>query len=143
MKKILTSLVLASLLMGIALPILAADTSIPTTCIMRRDADTVLGGTGCGDAGATLNIDQQYGDQTGAMCCMFGTLLYVVDLVFIIVMILVVIFILLGAFTIMTASGSDEGLKKGRTYIVFALVGVAVALMAKALPYIVRSVIGY
>lgn len=141
MKKILTSLILAGLLIGLALPILAADTAIPTQCNIRRDPSAYF--SDC-PASGNINIDQVYAAGTrGAMCCMFGTILYIVDLIFMAVMIIVVIFILLGAFTIMTASGSEEGIKKGRTYIVFALVGVAVALMAKALPYIIRTVIGY
>jgi|GEM_PF-3011666 len=141
MKKILTSLILGSLLMGVALPVLAAE-AIPETCTIRRDVSAFF--NDCEPAGTEVGIDDEGAEGTrGAMCCLFGTILYVVDLIFMIVMIVVVIFILLGAFTIMTASGSEEGIKKGRTYIVFALVGVAVALMAKALPWILRTIIGY
>lgn len=142
MKKILASFAFLTLLMGLVLPMLAsAQETIPTECTIRGNADTLI--TDCPAAGETVGIDDDYEGTRGAMCCMFGTLLYVVDLIFMIVLIVVVIFILLGAFTLMTASGSAEGVTKGRSYIVFALVGVAVAVMAKALPYIIRTVIGY
>lgn len=144
MKKTLASFAFITLLMGLVLPMFASalGETIPDTCIVRRDVDSLLGTTGC-TAGASVGIGTEYVGARGAMCCMFGTILYVVDLVFMIVLIVVVIFILLGAFTLMTASGSAEGVAKGRGYIVMALVGVAVAVMAKALPYIIRTIIGY
>jgi len=142
MKKILASFAFITLLMGLVLPMfVSAQETLPTTCDIRRDPTSLI--SDCPASGNNIDVDHDYNGTRGAMCCMFGTILYVVDLIFMIVMVVVVIFILLGAFTLMTASGSAEGVAKGRGYIVMALVGVAVAVMAKALPYIIRTIIGY
>jgi len=139
MKKILASFAFITLLMGLVLPMFVS--AQPTTCTIRGDADTVI--AACPAAGVTVDVDHDYLGTRGAMCCMFGTLLYVVDLIFMIVMFVLVVFILFGGFTLMTASGSAEGVAKGRNYIIMALVGVAVAVMARALPFIIRTIIGY
>jgi len=139
MKKILLSLVLVGLLIA---PLLVwAQLAAPTQCNMKRDPTSILGGT-CPLPPAAADFEKDYGGVRGSMCCLFSTIIYIVDWLFMIIMILVVILILLGAFTLITASGSEEGVKKGRNYIVFALVGVAVALLARALPYLIRSIMG-
>jgi len=48
------------------------------------------------------------------------------------------IFVLLGAFSILTAGGSSDKINKGRDYILWAAIGFAVALLAKAVPGIVK-----
>jgi len=136
MKKILLSLALIGLIGMFALPALAQT---PDSCTLKRDP-----GIGSCPVSGNVNYSDAFGveNTTGAMCCLFGTINYIIDWLFMIIMILVVILILLGAFTLVTASGSEEGVKKGRNYIVFALVGVAVALLARALPYLIRSIMG-
>jgi len=142
MKKILLSFALLGLLIGLVIPLLvSAQITTPTSCTMRRAVDGVLG-AGCPAQGGVANFIDEYGDYNGSMCCLFSTLLYVTDMIFLVLMVVVVILILFGAFSIMTAGGSAEGVAKGRSYIVFALVGVAIALLAKALPYIMRSIMG-
>lgn len=140
MKKILLGLVLMSLLVGLVVPMLAFAQA-PTQCNMRRDPDSILGGN-CPAPPGTADFDVDYGGVRGAMCCLFSTILYVVDWLFMALMIVVVILILFGAFTLVTASGSEDGVKRGRDYIIFALIGVAVALLARALPYLIRSIMG-
>jgi len=138
MKKILIGLALAGILI---VPMLALAQAAPDQCIMKADS----GLTGCPAAGSASVYATEYpagSGRTGAMCCLFGTINYIVNWLFMIIMIIVVILILLGAFTLVTAGGSEEGVRKGRNYIVFALVGVAVALLARALPYLIRSIMG-
>jgi len=56
-------------------------------------------------------------------------------------MALAVIMILVSAFYFLTAGGDPEKLKSGRNYLIYALVGVAVALVAFALPLVVRPLL--
>lgn len=70
------------------------------------------------------------------------TVYTVTDWIFVFVVTLVVIFILLGAFSILTAAGTPEKVATGRSYIIYACIGMFVALLAKAIPWIVRNVIG-
>ncbi len=56
--------------------------------------------------------------------------------IFMLLMALAVIFVLYGGFLIIAAGGSEERVLKGRSYIMWALVGFAVAILAKALPMI-------
>ncbi len=140
MKK--TLLVLA--LIGILIVPMLALAQAPQSCTVRNasDVNNVLSGAGAACIDGATNYDATYGGVNGAQCCLFSTILNVVNWLFMAIMIIVVILILLGAFTLITASGSEEGVKKGRNYIVFALVGVAVALLARALPYLIRSIMG-
>ena len=149
MKKILFSLALLGMIVGIAAPLMVSAqlSSSPTECTMRRDVNDFLGsGAACPAAGNTSEYDQEYGSGSnvlsGAMCCLFSTILYVIDWLFMIIMVIVVVLILMGAFTLMTSGGSEEGVSKGRNYIIYALIGVAVALLSRAMPYLIRSLIG-
>jgi hypothetical protein len=149
MKKILFSLALLGMIVGISAPLMASAqmSSAPTECTMRREVNDFLGtGAACPSAGTVAEYDQNYGtppnELSGAMCCLFSTILYVIDWLFMILMVIVVVLILMGAFTLMTSGGSEEGVAKGRNYIIYALIGVAVALLSRALPYLIRSFIG-
>ena len=70
------------------------------------------------------------------------TVYTVTDWIFVGVVTLVVIFILWGAFNLLTAAGNPEKIKTGRDLIIFASIGMLVALLAKAIPWIVRNVLG-
>ncbi len=150
MKKVLTALVLVSLLAILAAPMLAsAAETIPTTiekCTMRHE----LTGTNWTDRGITcaskstecLFNDPVNPTRTCGVCCIMDTVYTVTDWIFVFVVTLVVIFILLGAFSILTAAGTPEKVATGRSYIIYACIGMFVALLAKAIPWIVRNVIG-
>ena len=143
MKKAL--LILA--LVGLIAPTLAlAQMDAPDSCIIRSDPSDMIPQCSsigqCAQVGQECDYEDEHAGVTGAMCCLFSTINYIVNWLFMVIMILVVILILIGAFTLITASGSEEGVAKGRNYIVFALIGVAVALLARALPYLIRSIMG-
>lgn len=140
MKKAL--LVLA--LIGLMAPTLALAQldDAPDSCIIKAEPGIANCPSDCDAVGDDCDYDDTNAGVTGAMCCLFSTINYVVNWLFMAIMIIVVILILVGAFTLITASGSEEGVAKGRNYIVFALIGVAVALLARALPYLIRSIMG-
>jgi hypothetical protein len=60
-----------------------------------------------------------------------------------ILMVIAVIMIVWGGFTYLTAAGDPEKAGKAKTIIVYALVGIAIALFAKALPSIIKSIMGF
>ena len=66
----------------------------------------------------------------------------VINWVFVILMIVSGLFIIWGAFTLVTAAGAPDKVSSGRNYIIYALIGLAVALLAKALPSIVEALLG-
>lgn len=53
-----------------------------------------------------------------------------------------VIMILFAAFNFLTAAGNEDKIKSARNYLIFALVGVAVALLAFALPAVIGPLLG-
>ena len=63
----------------------------------------------------------------------------VINWVFTIVMFLAVLFIILAAFFYITAAGNPETIGKGKTMLIYALVGIAVALLARGLPILIQA----
>ena len=55
--------------------------------------------------------------------------------------IIVAIFIIVGAFQMLTAAGDPEKFKKGQKTIVYAVIGFAVALLAKGISAIIERVL--
>lgn len=131
MRKILSALSLAALL----LPMVALGqiTTPPQTCTLGRDLSSVS--PACTN-GATVSIDD-YG-----MCCLLNTISNVTDWIFVILVAVAAVFVILGGVNIVTAGGSPEKVAAGRNYIMYAAVGLLVALLARAVPSIVRLVAG-
>ncbi len=145
MKKI----VLALALIGLVVPLIILAQA-PQQCTIRVNPDQVLGGTGVADCGAVGDVceyaaDKGVGDNTvsGATCCIFSSLLFAVRWISVFLAVVVTLLIVMGAFTITTSGGDAEKVKSGRDYIVYALVGLAAALLAFALPYIIREIMGF
>jgi hypothetical protein len=131
MRKIISALVLVSFSI---LPILAfAQIEAPKTCTLKRDLTDI--NAACTN-GATVDIEK-YG-----MCCLVNTIYSVTDWIFYILMAFVGIMIVIGAFTIITAGGSPDKVTAGRNYILYAVIGMVVAFFARAIPTIVKAVVG-
>lgn len=126
--------------MGAILPqaVLANGEVIPKQCKIRRNPD-LPDEYGCPDVGAMCD----YTDETKAcgFCCLMSTIYFVTDMVFLVLMMLVVIFVLIGAANILTAAGNADKINTGRDYIMYAAVGLAVALFARAVPALVKWVV--
>jgi len=118
-----------------AMPVLAQE-EVPNSCTIRRDPR--LGTGTCLGVGGVCQYDQEYGGVSGALCCLFSTVYFATDWAFTIFMVVAVIMVLMGAFTILTAGEKIDQVNKGRDYLMFAAIGLAVALLAKAIPAIVR-----
>jgi len=65
----------------------------------------------------------------------------IANVIFTTLMILAVIFILFAAFYYLTAAGEPAKLEKAKTILIYAGVGIAVALIARGIPLLVRSVL--
>ncbi|MFC1789404.1 hypothetical protein ACFLYY_00305 [Patescibacteria group bacterium] len=141
MKKFLPTLVLLSLLGVIFIPAMASAQA--TQCTVRH-AFTIGSGEGTSITNCTPGVcifDSVDGADC-SQCCLLDTIYTITDWIFFFVMALAVIFILMGALTFITAGGDPEKPMKARQYLIFAAVGIIVALIAKAVPAIMKSVIG-
>jgi hypothetical protein len=139
MKKIISTLALLALSVVMVLPMIAsAQGELPTQCTIKAST----GITGCPAVGSAATYDTDYGTTKGGTCCLFSTINQIVNWVFFILLIVAIIFILIGAFTFITASGSPEKAMAARSYLMYAAIGIAIALLARAVPAIVKSITG-
>jgi len=139
MKKVLIALFLVSFIgVGVLsfVPLAnAADAGPPDHCDMKRD----VGIEDCPESGS---CDFDDTDSPCGVCCLMNALYTITDWVFIVTIAIVMLFVILGAFTFVTSAGDPEKTKSGRLYITYAAIGLAIGLMARAVPGIVRMVIG-
>jgi len=119
MKKVFLSLILISLLAVSTVPAMVLAQPVES-CILKHDLS---------DFDPVCVEGEISEDDTGAwgMCCMLDAI-YTVTI--------------FGAFDILTAAGDPEKLKKGRERIMWAMVGLAVALLSRAIPSLVEAIIG-
>jgi len=61
---------------------------------------------------------------------------------FTILMAVAVIFIIMAAWTFLTAGGNPDSVTKARQMLIYALVGVAVAILARGLPIMIETLLG-
>lgn len=135
MKKILPALILIGFLTVFLAPqvALAVITEAPETCELKYDFSDI--DDACGE-GEEVSIAEH------GMCCLLNTLYSITDWIFIVLMGLVGIFVIIGAFTLVTAAGSPEKVTSGRNYIMYAAIGLVVALLAKAVPNMIKMMAG-
>jgi len=146
MKKIAISLIALSFLFGIIAPALVSAQITEDSCVIRKNADQILGTGCCGAVGTTMN----YGDSiagctsnvNGATCCLFSSILNITSWIFLLLMVIVMLFIVIGAATIVLSGGAEDKVKSGRNYITYALIGLAAALLSYMLPYLMKAMIG-
>jgi membrane-associated HD superfamily phosphohydrolase len=71
----------------------------------------------------------------------FEALENVVDWLFTLLLIVAVIFLIIAAFTFITASGDPDKISQARNFVLYALIGVAVAVAAQGLVSLVRNIV--
>lgn len=119
--------------MGIVLPqVVLAQEEVPDSCTIRRDSEI----TGCPKSG-----DCPYTNELCGLCCLISTIYYVTDWLFTILIALVIIFVLWGGFELLTSAGAEDKYKAGRNRIIYAAIGLAIALLSRAVPAIVKYMI--
>ena len=92
-----------------------------------------------GASGGTFNIGG--GPQILPDNNLMGALNSIVNWLFTVLLIVAVIFILIAAFNFITAAGDPEKVKTARQFVIYALIGVVVALLARGLITFVQNVI--
>ena len=160
MKKIILVLASLSLSAVIFSPLLATAGKAPDCCKLSRpielDGVTYNEGIFVGE----INCDGEITDpcptadddpptatadcavKTWGLLCLLNATYNITDWIFTFAMAFVGMMVILGAFTLVTAAGSPEKLKKGKDYILYAAVGMLAALLSKAVPSIVKSFLG-
>jgi hypothetical protein len=144
MKKIFSFLALVSVLGVMLVPVFASAQGA-TTCQIRHgfSIGTVTCAVGTCTfgqaAGGTISADTP---ANCSQCCMVDLIYTITDWIFLILMGLAIVFILIGAFNFITAGGSPEKATTGRNYLIYAVVGIMVALLAKAIPTIAKGIVG-
>ena len=133
-------------------------------CKLKKDVEVkgvtykegiIVGKTiSAGDCGATADVttkcSESAGDTNSSDCltdrwgtiCLFNTIYGVTDLLFAILFALAILFFVYGGITMVMAAGDTEKFGKGKNYIMYALIGIVVALLAKAFPSIIKTVMG-
>ena len=156
MKKILSIFAIVSLLMALVLPVvsLAQDEKIPEGCTLQNDLESVgcnAKGTFCGpdtpNTADPTKMDRGCAPTTGqynmvGVCCMLNTTYTVTNWVFYIMTLVAVLMIVFGGFTYITAAGDPAKAGKGKSILTYAIIGLAIALIAKLIPSLVRFILG-
>ncbi len=151
MRKIFSALVLIGFLAVLVIPMIAAAQEAPNECCTLNRTIT-LKGVSCQAgqiAAPSMAAAQDCGDtwcnaseNNWGMFCLMNTLYGVTDWVFVVLVAVAGIMVILGAFSILTAGGNAEKVTTGRNYIIYAAVGLAVGFLARAIPAIVKMIVG-
>jgi len=154
MKKILSIFAIVSLLAVLVLPIVAlgedvpAGNEIPEGCNISNDITSVgcpASGNFCGpDIDNAGTPDPGCGTKLNmvGICCMLNTIYTVTNWIFYIMTLVAVLMIVFGGFTYITAAGDPAKAGKGKSILTYAIIGLAIALIAKLVPSLVRFIIG-
>ncbi len=85
------------------------------------------------------NVDE---DATCGLCCLLNTVYIVTNWIFFLMMALAVVLIVIGGATYMLAGGDPAKAGKGKTIITYAIIGLAIALVARFVPSVVKFIMG-
>ncbi|MBZ9572071.1 hypothetical protein KJA15_01945 [Patescibacteria group bacterium] len=130
MSKVISVLVLVSLLTFLVLPMVALAQD---TCTLEEDLSDIH--PDC-TAGSEVDLD------TYGMCCLVNSIYVVTKWLTFIIGGVVGLMIIAGAFMIVTAGGNPEKVTSGRNLILYAVIGMVVALFARAIPAIAKAILG-
>jgi len=150
MKKVLSGLILLTLL----LPLVISAQEAPQECCRIGNRTVTVGSDSCTAgtiAGPTTASTCILGGQpvsincqraSWGMICLLNTIYNVTDWIFIFLVAIVALFIIWGGVDIVTSGGNDEKVTGGRKRIMYAAVGLGVAILAKIIPSVVKLMIG-
>ncbi|MDP2926701.1 MAG: hypothetical protein Q8N65_01000 [bacterium] len=144
MKKILFVLLFASLIM----PMVGLAQAGPEDCCKIRRNITIDGtpcatGTVVGPTGGTCSMGINCVTEKWGLFCAMNTIYAITDWVFLFLVLIVILLVIFGAFQIMVSSGDAAKVKEGRDKIMYAAIGLLVALISRAVPSIVKAILGY
>jgi len=120
----------------------AADTCKVRADISTKEASDLLNRTRANvGSGSELDLD---GDDSSdnALLCTYGLIKFATNLLFVAVLAIATFFIALSAFYFITAGQNPDKVQKARNFLIWAVVGLVVASLARVIPAIVRGIIG-
>ena len=150
MRKIVSVLVVIAFLLPL---LVSAQEALKECCKLGKEIE--LEGVTCAkgktvgsDATAALDCGvaaDWCGDavkKNWGMYCLLNSIYRITDWVSYLIFAIVGVMIIIGAFTIVTAGGSPDKVTSGRNYILYAVMGLVVALFARAIPALVKAIVG-
>ena len=150
MRKILSTLVLGGLLVALVLPLAVFAQAGPNQCCQMHQDITINGetyrqGDIVGPKGGThlCSIPGGVNRETDdwSTVCIANTVTYATSWIFYVLILVVVIMIAVGGFLYATARGDPDKATSGKNWIIYALVGLAIAALARIIPFIVIRII--
>jgi hypothetical protein len=110
-------------------------------CTDSIAAESTEAGKACNDNVVPASV---CGDEKGnwPIYCALSTIYYVTDWIFYLSTITVGLMIIIGAFLIITSAGDTKKWQKGKDVILYAIIGLVVALLSKFFPSIVKFFLG-
>ena len=144
MKKNLLPLIFIIIVVLMApVVLLAADVGPVKKCLLTELDLNIYTNIRCPTTTGTA-IDCGFASTTFdcAMCCTVNTILKTTNWIFIGVMAISAVVAILGGYFIITAGGNAEQVTKGRDYIKNSIIGLVIALLANAIPTVIRNVLG-
>lgn len=157
MKKIISLLVLSVLLVGLTAPgVAGAQEKLRECCLLSNNV--TLNGVTCAE-GSSVGPNQTAAGECGTtictavpaspaslsnwgMYCLVNTINSITNWLFYLLLIAVVLLGVIGGALYMTSAGDAEKAGKGKSIIVYAIIGLVLALIAKLVPSVVRLIIG-
>lgn len=152
MKKLFSILIAINLLAFLALPLVAqavGEEQLPNCCKLQRNitiqSDSANTGECPTEPGQTCTITGCATKATSywGMFCLLNTLYNITNWIFVILVALAAIFVIIGAMMILWSGGSQERVNNGRNYILYAMIGLLLAFLARAVPGVVKLISGF
>jgi len=147
MRKIICFLILFLFVAALASPLAVANAAdeLPTGCkIKASHEDRVMSWSNEPDTDCPLdanNFCTVSEDNSCAMCCLLSAIYTITDWIFYLMMILVVILFIVAGAIYLTSAGSEESMKRAKNIMLYAIVGLVVALIAKLVPSVVKLIV--
>ena len=146
MKKILSIFILGIFLIGLVSPMLAqAQEDLPSGCTLTNPGAkwtgarciTPAAGAFCDTTTGTAGAFEDCG-----MCCLIQVVYNVTNWIFYLMMIAVVIVFVAAGAIYMMSSGDAEKTKSAKGLMIYGIVGLVVALIARLIPSVVKLIVG-
>ncbi len=118
--------------------------------VTHDEAHSLTGeGTTVGEHPSGSNLDltsnQAGGENTAGdhgLICVFAIIKFITRIVFFVLTAIATLFIAVAAFLFVTSGGNPSKSNKAKSMLVYAIIGLVVAGIARAIPAIVRGVVG-
>jgi len=93
------------------------------------------------DCPVTGNVVTNCYTSKWGILCFLNTIVVITDWMFYVLLIVSSLFVIYGGFSIATAGGDPSKVGTGRNYILYAMVGLVIGLLSRAIPSVVQGLI--